>query len=179
METEIFSGVLSLKKRLPINQEIEVVHNGHAWQASFRWSNTADPEFTQKVANKFHGLLPKDYLLFLEKIANGAILFYYSNFGQWGFEIYGTDTLVSQQSIWAKSFPNTWSSRFIAFCGLFGEAHAMVFDLSKPSRDGLSYAILETDPIDPIDEWRVASRSFHEWLNHLITAQGDKYWEWY
>ena len=35
----------------------------------------------------------------------------------------------------------------------------------------MSYAVLETNVHDPIEEWTIASRSFHEWLDHLITAQ--------
>lgn len=178
MNTQLFVAVSTLQKRLPSSQELEVFHSGHILKTSFQWSKPADPKYIQDRLTLFNGLLPKDYVSFLEEISDGAILFYDILYGQWGFELYGTEKLVAKQKQWEKSFPNKWSSRFIAFGELFGEANVMVFDLSKPSQNQISYAVVEADALDPIEYWPLASRSFNEWLNHLITAQGDKYWLW-
>ena len=44
----------------------------------------------------------------------------------------------------------------------------------KPS----SFSILLGDTIDRFADWKIVSRSFHEWLDHLIMSQGDYYWDW-
>ncbi len=174
----MFKSILTLKTRLPSDQRVEVVHSGHVWTASFRWSIPADHKIMHEISTEFWHLLPKDYIVFIEQISNGAILYYDAKFGQWGFEIYGIEKLIEKQALWQKSIPINWESHLIAFGELFGEANAMVFDLTKPSVQRDSYAVLEANALDPIENWRIASRSFHEWLDHLLTAQGDKYWLW-
>lgn len=68
---------------------------------------------------------------------------------------------------------------YIVFCELYGEANAMIFDLKNPSPDMEGSSVLEADRLDQVRDWVKASRSFHEWLDHLVTAQGDKYWLWW
>jgi hypothetical protein len=174
----MFDAISVLKKQLPSNQQLEITHSGYVWKASFRWSEPATTEITRDVNASFNNWLAKDYIEFLEQISNGVVLYYDSEFGQWGFELYGTDKLFAKQKFWQKSIPIKWESYFIAFGEIFGEANALVFDLSKPSTNQDSYSVLEASAIDPIDYWPLASRSFHEWIDHLITAQGDKYWIW-
>ncbi len=54
----------------------------------------------------------------------------------------------------------------------------MVFDLGQPTANKESLAIVEASALDPTKYWPTASKSFQEWLDHLITSQGDKYWLW-
>jgi hypothetical protein len=178
MGMHMFDAITALKMQLPSGQRREITHSGHVWKASFRWSEPADTEIVRNIRASFNDQLPKDYAEFLEKISNGAVLYYDSEFGQWGFELYGTDKLVAKQELWGKSIPIDWESRFIAFGELFGDANALVFDLSRPSINHDSCAVLEASAIDSVESWPIASKSFHEWLDHLITAQGDKYWLW-
>jgi hypothetical protein len=176
---KMFDAIMALKKQLSSGQQIEVSHSGHRWKGSFRWSEPADAEMVRDALASFNDRLPKDYATFLGQVSNGAILYHDAEYGQWGFELYGTDKLVKKQKLWGKSIPiEEWGSRFIAFGEMFGEANALVFDLSKPSINQDSCAVLEASAIDPIEYWPLASRSFHDWLDHLITAQGDKYWLW-
>lgn len=174
----MFDAINLLKKRLSQDNRLEVAHSSHSWQASFQWFEPASKQQAQGVQETFENQLPKDYVAFLTQISNGAILFHDAQFGQWGFGIYGTEELTEKQAHWQQSIPVDWKSRFIAFCELYGEAHVMVFDLSRPAKDNESYSILEASALDPIQYWPTASRSFNEWLDHLITAQGDKYWLW-
>ena len=167
-----------LMKRLSQDNQLEVVHSGHVWQASFQWAKQASREQVQEVQTRLKNQLPNDYIAFLAQISNGATLFYDSQYGQWGFRLFSTDELIERQVHWQKSIPVDWESRFIAFCELYGEAHVMVFDLSHPTANKESFAVVEANALDPIKYWQTASRSFQEWLDHLITAQGDKYWVW-
>lgn len=174
----MFEAITKLKKQLSNNQLLEVSHSDHIWEASFQWSEPIESKNLEEVSSLFNNRLPKDYTIFLNQVTNGAILYYDSEYGQWGFEIYGTEKLCLKQKLWKKSISVDWESRFIAFGEIFGEANALVFDLSKPTINQDSYAVLETSALDPIKYWPLASRSFHEWVDHLITAQGDKYWLW-
>lgn len=174
----MFEAIKLLKQKLPENNQLMVTHSGHSWKASFHWFEPASEKRVQIVNERLRNQLPSDYIEFLTQISNGAILFYDVEYGQWGFRIYGTEELVEKQVHWQNSIPADWYSRFIAFCELYGEASVMVFDISRPTAHHGSHAVVETDAIDPINDWPTASRSFHEWLDHLITAQGDKYWAW-
>jgi len=167
-----------LIERISPGNQLEVVHSGYAWKASFHWAEQASQEQVQIVSERLGNHLPRDYIEFLTQISNGATIFYDVQYGQWGFRIYGTEELIEKQVHWQNSFPGNWKARFIAFCELYGEANAMIFDLKRPTIQNDSFAVVETDAIDPVKNWPTASRSFNEWLDHLITAQGDKYWLW-
>jgi hypothetical protein len=175
----MFESIMTLKRRLKNSEQIELVHADYIWTASFSWSEPFKEEISKEILIGIeYQKLPLDYILFCQQISNGAILFYDTKNGQWGYEIYGIDKIAEKQSLWKKSIPKTQEDQFIVFGELFGEANVLVFDRSKPLNDKDSFAILEANAIDPIDYWPIVSRSFHEWLDHLITAQGDKYWLW-
>jgi hypothetical protein len=174
MCTSMFEAIKLLKKRTMSNNQIEIVYGNYIWTAKFEWNQ---PNINIDSVS-FDKPLPQDYVHFVEEIANGCILFYDAAYGQWGYKIYSLTELKSKQEIWKKSLGNKWQNSFLAFAELFGEAHPLIFDLNLLSGDSNSCAILEANPIDPIDDWYKVSRSFHEWLDHLITAQGAKYWEW-
>jgi hypothetical protein len=135
-------------------------------------------EQVQDVQDRFGNQIPKDYTAFLTQISNGAILFFDAQYSQWGFRLFSTDELIGKQAYCQKSIPVDWESWFIAFGELYGEANVMVFDLSQPTMNNDSLAVVEANALDPIIHWPIASRSFDEWLDHQITAQGDKYWLW-
>lgn len=177
-EMQMFESVTLLKKRVKQEHLLEVFHSGYTWKASFQWSQPADAKIVLQLQLGFGNRLPKDYVHFLSTISNGAVLFYDVQFGQWGFKIYGASELAEKQSLWQKIIPSNWDSHCIIFGELYGEANAMAFDLNDPTPDGQSMAILEANALDTVDNWPTASRSFHEWIDHLITAQGDKYWTW-
>lgn len=173
-----FDGTKLLIERFSQGNQLEVIHSGHLWNASFQWFTPASNKQVQIVQEKFENQLPLDFIDFLTQISNGTTLYYDSQYGQWGFRIYGTEELIEKQEYWQISIPLDWKTQFIAFCELYGEANVMVFDLKRPSMNNDSVAIVEASSLDPIRNWPTVSRSFHEWLDHLITAQGDKYWLW-
>jgi hypothetical protein len=167
-----------LMKRLSQDNQLDVIQSGHVWRASFQWAKQASWEQVLEVKKRVKNQLPNDYVDFLTQISNGAILFSDAQYGQWGYRLFGTDELIERQVHWQKSIPVDWESRYFAFCELYGEAHVLVFDLSQPTLNNKSYAVVEASALDPIKYWTTAARSFSEWIDHLITAQGDKYWLW-
>lgn len=173
----MFESAALLLKLAP-HHYLDVCHSGYTWKAIFKWTLPANQQDILRLQGSFDDRLPRDYTRFLSEVSNGAILFYDDKFGQWGFKLYSVNELLEKQNQWHKIIPDDLESRFIVFCELFGEANAMVFDINHQTSDGFSYAVLEANALDKSSDWLIASRSFHEWLDHLITAQGDKYWTW-
>lgn len=171
----MFESVLALRKKLPSDHLLEVAHGDYLWTARFDWHA---PLIDLTVSEVFGKPLPKDYLAFLNQVANGCTLYYDSIYGQWGYQIFGLEELRNKQESWKKSLGDKWRDSFIAFSELYGESHVLLFDLNSPTDASSSFAIREGNPHDIAENWPVVSRSFHEWLDHLITAQGAKYWEW-
>jgi hypothetical protein len=175
----MFSAIELLMKRLSDANHLEVIHGAHTWIAGFEWNLPTSKKQVSIAQSNLNKPLPEDFATFLTEVSNGGTLFYDIKYGQWGFRIYSSSEIVEKQRVWQQSLSSIWqSSRFIAFAELFGEANVMLFDIERPNRDEDSFAVIESNAYDPFDHWLVASRSFHEWLDHLITAQGGKYWDW-
>jgi len=172
-------NTLSIFQKQLVGNQLSVLHKNTSWTASFEWFKPANLEQIQEVEQQLSLALPQDYKMFLNEISNGAILFHDKEYGQWGFKLFGTKELVEMQTKWKNSLPIDWNTRLIAYGELFGEANALVFDLRKPTKDSLSCRVLESNAYDEFKDWTVLSRSFHEWLEHLIIAQGNKYWLWF
>jgi hypothetical protein len=151
------------------------IYEYRPWVAKFEWFLPFNDRKEVETSVK----LPDDYYFFITQISNGAILFYDIEYGQWGFKIYSIEELDERQQFWQLGFPNNmWGNRLIAFAESYGDANVLAFDLDHPTRNGENFAILE-GCIDPFEKWPIVSRSFHEWLDHLVTAQGAKYWNWF
>ncbi len=105
-------------------------------------------------------------------------MYYDEKYGQWGFQIYSIEEIHAKQDVWKKHLGIDLKGNYVAFAEMRGESHVLLFDLNQPSSDKESFAVVEGNPLDDIEDWPRISRSFNEWLDHLITSQGDKYWEW-
>lgn len=174
----MFNSLSQLQKQLS-QGELTVTHSGNTWLASFEWFPPANPEQIRIIDYQLSLSLPQDYKKFLGEISNGAVLFRDKEYSQWGFRLFSTTEIVEKQQEWIKSLPSTWNANLVAFGELLGDANVLAFDLTRPTKDFLSYTVLEGNAYDKFSDWAVLSRSFHEWLDHLITAQGDKYWLWF
>jgi hypothetical protein len=175
---KMFAGVSLLRQRASADNRIEVAHGGHLWTAGFEWFPPVSNVTILEAQRQLSKSLPKDYVAFLSHISNGALMFHDLEYGQWGFKIYDSSELLEKQRLWQHSLEGKWRSHFVAFAENLGEEYVMVFDLERSIMNGLSCAVVQGSPYDPVDNWSIASRSFHEWLDHLVTAQGAKYWEW-
>lgn len=174
----IFNSFIDLQNCLRDNENFEVNHAGFRWSSSFQWFPpiTIDEINSAEISEGI--TIPTDYKVFLSNISNGAILFYDEKFGQWGYKLFSLTELIDKQDYWKKNLPNSINPIHLAFGETIGEANVLIFDLTRPSIKGRSFAVLEANAYDPPDEWPIMSRSYHEWLDHLITSQGDKYWGW-
>ena len=177
-EQRLDSVIAMLEKRAAPDNRLEVVHGAHVWTAGFQWRAGASDAEIQQAEQALGRDIPADYCALL-RTHNGAILYKDLKYGQWGFRLYGADELGIKNQEWRDNLRGKWRESFLAFCESLGDANVLVFDTSRPSPDGRSYAVLESSAFDPPEEWPTASRSFHDWLEHLVTAQGDKYWQWH
>jgi len=177
-DASLFAALEVLKQRVAPNNQLEVMHGGYVWTAGFEWYKSATESDASELENELGLVLPKDYRAFL-LMCDGAVLYKDLRYGQWGFHLYSSLELPVKNHEWKQSLRGKWSDNLIAFAENQGESNVLVFDTNRPTSDGLGYAVVEANPYDPPQDWTCASRSFHEWLEHLITAQGDKYWEWH
>ncbi len=175
---KMFAGISLLRQRLSADGQCEVAHSGRLWVASFEWFPLATTETIVETQRQLGKSLPKDYVAFVSHITNGAVMFYDVQYGQWGFKIYSTGELLEKQHLWQHSLEGKWKPHFVAFAESYGDEHVLAFDLKRPTSNGISCAVIQGSPYDPVEYWPVASASFNEWLDHLVTAQGAKYWEW-
>lgn len=175
---KLFAGISLLRQRTSVDNRIEVVHGGHLWTAGFEWFSPVLNETILETELQLNKSLPKDYVAFLSHVSNGALMFHDLEYGQWGFKIYSSSELLEKQLLWQHSLEGKWKSHFVAFAENLGDEYVMVFNLEQPTSNGISCAVMQGSPYDPVDYWPIASRSFYEWLDHLVMAQGAKYWEW-
>lgn len=180
METENdFPGIAVLREMLlKNNNELKVVHPQKIWVASFTWDEPVPLASVKVVEGQLRKRFPEDYVNFLTAVSNGARLYYDVQYGQWGYKVYGTDDILAGHERWRSIFKEDWMPQYLAVGEIIDESHPLIMDLGKPIKDNRSCEIYDGNPLDSPSDWYKMSRSFHEWLENLITAQGAKYWLW-
>jgi hypothetical protein len=172
-------ALASLQRKLDADASLEVMHEGgYSWQASFAFAAPASPDELQKIKAELPFPLPAAYEQFL-LLSDGALLYHDKKYGQWGFSFYGVKELREKNRQWSQRYSENWSPYYFVFAEALGDADLLLLDGAKPTRDGLDCRVMDGDSGYLPNEWDAASRSFDEWLDHLIIAQGAKYWRWY
>jgi hypothetical protein len=174
----MFDDIIHLRQLISLNGEMDIPRVREPRRVSFEWFPVASTEEIVEAVELLGQNPPEDYISFLREVSNGAVLFYDVEYGQSGYKLYGIQELVELQEIWQQNIPETKDPKYIAFGEFTGQADVLLFDLSRPSKQSNSSAVVIGGAIDPVEYWRVASRSFHEWLEHLVAARGRQYWEW-
>lgn len=161
------------------NSSLEVIHEGGGvWTASFTFNDPTNLQDIAALKVQLPLTLPHAYEQFL-LLHNGATLYYDGQYGQWGFQLYGTSDLLDLNERQKKRFDGDWPASYLAFARSFGDADALVFDISKPVESGLDCVVLDGDSGELPCDWVPAAPSFGDWLDRLVVAQGAKYWRWY
>lgn len=160
------------------NNQLKILHPQKSWVASFTWAEPVSLASVRMIEKQMGRQFPEDYINFLVAVSNGATLYYDAHYGQWGYKIYGIDNITESQTRWESIFQEEWMPNFLAVGEIIDESHPLIMNLKKPTKDKQSCEILDGNPLDSPSDWYKMSRSFHEWLENLITAQGAKYWLW-
>ena len=168
-----------LRQKLDEAAGLEVIHEGgYLWKAHFRFENPAQAEDIEAIKAQLGLPLPLAYEQFLLQ-CDGALLYYDREYGQWGFQLYGTKDLVVQNERWRKYYEDEWVSSYLAIAKSKGDSDVLVLDTAQVVDNGRDCRVLDGDSGYPVQEWEIAARSFSDWLDRLVVAQGAKYWQWY
>jgi hypothetical protein len=174
----LFGSILTLKAAIGEKNVLQIIHPGKIWTASFKWNTPTTNQSIDKVESRLELHLPGELVTLLTKISDGAVLYYDENYGQWGYKIYSSLEIVTSQMRWKRLFRDLWLKTFIAIGEIMDESHPIIIDYMNLSLDKLSCPLFEGNALDPINYWPKMSSNLHDWLDHLITAQGAKFWDW-
>jgi hypothetical protein len=118
--------------------------------------------------------LPRDVSEFWQ-ITRNAALFKDQQFGQWGMEILDPDRALRETSKQTSLRPKDFVDSDLVLARFYGDSDLVVIFCDQGNTDFGSVAI--ASPLDNRSEWTIAATSLGEFLNRLMLAQGDKYWE--
>lgn len=108
-------------------------------------------------------------------VTRSATLFKDQQYGQWGVEVLEPAQALAETSRQAISRPRDFTSSDLVLARFFGDSDLVVISCDPERADFGSVTIAL--PIDKRDDWPVVAKSFGEFLDRLVKAQGDKYWE--
>jgi len=165
----MFNRVIALKNKTYPEGTINV-SGKNSWKAFFRWEKVLVDENLSCMEKTFHH--PSSYLDFLSKVANGALLYYDIEYGQWGYEVFSLSKFPIKQRYWTENLvlPNT--TPLLAFCELYGENTVLMLDTSEKVQ-----RVVEASCFYGPSDWIKVADSLDEWLDLLILNNGAKYWE--
>lgn len=173
------AALTALKTMLNANSSLEVIHEGgYKWEARFIFHEPAKENEIIAVEQELSTQLPNTYRQFLRQ-CNGAILYYDSSYGQWGFHLYGTEELAVKNKERRKPYGDTWPSSYLIFAESLGDADLLILEMANAARQGKDCRIVDGDSGYLPEQWRIAAPNFESWLDRLVVAQGAKFWRWY
>ena len=179
MTTNADTGVTAIKllqSKLDASSHLEVMsEKARCWRASFSFEPPVKLESLEQIQTRWP--IPLSYEQFL-LYCDGALLYYDDVYGQWGFRFYGTSELLAKNALWQKLYDG-WSSSFLVFAESLGDSDLLLIDANRQSDIAGESCVLDGDTGYPVSTWRVIARSFGDWLDRLVVAQGAKYWRWY
>jgi len=182
MENNRYAGLTALavlQRKLDSASYLEVIHEGgYCWKAHFTFEAPAVVKDIEVIKGELQLPLPPTYQQFLLS-CNGALLYHDNKYGQWGFRLYGTKNLFTENARWRERYEEDWPPAYLAFAESLGDADLLVLDTAHPVDEDTDCRVIDGDSGYLPREWRGAARSFSDWLDRLVVAQGAKYWRWY
>jgi hypothetical protein len=133
--------------------------------------------FSTETADKLDPLpisLPEDVREFW-RATRSATLFKDMQYGQWGIEILEPGQALAITSRQTAERPRDFTITDLVLARFLGDSDLLVIscDPNRPDFGSVTIAL----PLDKRDNWPVVAESFGDFLQRLIEAQGDKYWE--
>jgi hypothetical protein len=118
--------------------------------------------------------IPEDVREFW-RTTRSATLFKDQQYGQWGIEVLEPAQALSETSRQRAARPRDFMSSDLIVARFFGDSDLVVLACNPEESNFGSVTVAL--PLDKRADWPVVAKSFEEFLNRLIEAQGDKYWE--
>jgi len=149
----------------------EVFHRGRRCPFLLRCSFASEPADTLE---RMPFSLPEDIREFW-LAARSATLFKDHQFGQWGIEILDPDQALRETSRRVAARQRDFITSDLIIARFFGDSDLVVIacDPEQSKFGSVTIAL----PIDRRPDWPLVASSFGEFLEKLVEAQGDKYWE--
>ncbi len=173
-----FRSISVLRDSFLANNSVRVIHSHRVKTCRFVWAEPAVRKSVEDVETELGKALPEDLSVFLTSISDGATLYRNVDDAMTGYEVFSVDMFIGKQAHWQEALKGLWLNSFIAIGEITSENRPLVMNLESPTDDGKSCQLLEGSAYDPVSSWVKLSRSFHEWIDQLITAQGAQYWLW-
>ena len=106
---------------------------------------------------------------------SGLRLFEDINYGQWGLILWSPNQVITEQEKRIDQRKQDFRPGDLVIGEFLGDADLLVLRCDETSPDFGN--IIIALPLDSREEWDIAANSLFSFLNHLITANGDKFWE--
>jgi len=173
------TALAALQGKLDETSHLEAIQEGgYLWQAHFTFHTPAAVEAIEEVKRQLRLPLPIAYEQFLLHY-DGALLYHDDMYGQWGFRLYSAQELLTSGIRRTKPYGNDWPLSYLVFAESLGDADLLVLDTAQPVKEGKDCKVIDGDSGYLPHLWKAAARSFGNWLDRLVVAQGAKYWRWY
>lgn len=107
--------------------------------------------------------------------AREATLFKDQQYGQWGLEILAPTEALNETRRQVVARARDFQISDLVIGRFFGDSDLVIVacDESRPDFGAVTIAL----PIDKREAWPVVATTFKEFLEKLLEAEGDKYWE--
>ncbi len=179
METkDYFRCISALRELMLSDNKLRIIHSHWTWVASFTWESPSSTQIVMDAERRLGQKIPEDLATFLTSVSNGAILYRNVEDAMTGYKLYSVEEILEGQERWKRSLEGLWLPQFLAIGEIVSEDRSLIMDTNSRTKDGNSCRLIEGNPYDPVQYWIELSPSFHEWIDHLVTAQGAQYWLW-
>jgi hypothetical protein len=123
---------------------------------------------------KLHWSIPGDIREFWSE-AQAGTLFKDVEYGQWGTEILTPADALQETETQSRMRPRDYRTGDLVLGRFLGDQDLLVLRCDESQQDFASVYIAL--PLDSRSEWPQVACSFCEFLQRLMVAQGDKFWE--
>lgn len=106
---------------------------------------------------------------------SGLHLFEDITYGQWGLILWSPNQIITEQEKRIAQRKQDFRSGDLIIGEFLGDADLLILrcDATSPDFGNIIIAL----PLDSREEWDIAANSLESFLNQLIAAKGDKFWE--
>lgn len=106
---------------------------------------------------------------------SGLRLFEDITYGQWGLILWSPNQVISEQEKRIAQRKSDFRPGDLIIGEFLGDSDLLVLrcDATSPDFGNVIIAL----PLDSREEWDIAANSLESFLNQLIAANGDKFWE--
>jgi len=108
-------------------------------------------------------------------IARSASLFKDQQYGQWGIEILDPQGAIEETNRQILSRPQDFHAQDLVLATFLGDSDLLVISCEAGRAEFGS--VLVARPLDPRQDWPLVAVSFADFLERVVGAEGDKYWE--